>query len=74
MAESVARLEAEIDRLGTAMDLRDMAMDEFKAEVRKALDLVREAGDCLLLQNTHAARVRIQSAALVLWRVGGESN
>lgn len=66
-----ARMEAEIDRLGTALDLQYLALAGVKDEARKALDLVREAGDCLLLQNTPEARTRIQQASVVLYKIAG---
>jgi hypothetical protein len=69
----LATLEAELVRLEALLHQFQVAMDSNRREARKALALVREAGDCLLLQNPYAARMRIQSAALVLHRVGGEN-
>lgn len=66
----IAHLEAEIDRLALELHRRDLRLEALASGNRKALDLVREAGDCLLLRNHYACRMRIQEAALILHRVG----
>ena len=67
----VAALEAEVERLETLVHSAQVALVSHRREARKALDLVRESGDCLLLHNTYAARMRMQQAAVVLHRIGG---
>jgi len=45
-------------------------VDRLKAEARKALDLVREAGDCLLLRSPGATRERLGRASVLLICMG----
>ena len=45
-------------------------VDRLKAEARKALDLVREAGDCLLLHSHGATRERLGRASILLMGMG----
>lgn len=68
MAISIAHLEAEVDRLSVELHRRDLRIESLTTSSRKALDLVREAGDCLLLQHRGACRERIQEASVVLFR------
>jgi hypothetical protein len=75
---SVAYLEAEIDRLGSEIDRLNAENTLLKAEqgrtvegIRKALGLVREAGDCLLAMAPDHAKSRIWEAARLLLDLGG---
>lgn len=58
-------------RLSTLARLEvDTRMKGMEEQARKALDLVREAGDCCLLHRSDAAMDRISKASLILRKIG----
>lgn len=62
----IPRLEAEIDRLGTELQRLESEGKALRASQVKALDLVREGRDYLLLSSTSRAQECLAKACLIL--------